>query len=591
MSLIFRDSPNPFYVVSPPYTRTSAGVRALHLLCHALNISGETAFMIVDPGSAARLAEYRSGPDLLTPYLDQATADDHFHRGKIPLVVYPEIVAGNPYQAPCVIRYVLNYPGLLGGDRTYHPDELRYGYSEKLAAAAGADGNVMFVPVCDTRIFRMPDIDRPRKGTCFYADRYVKDHGGVVGDLPQDSVQIVRQQAGEQTPEEIASIFQSSELFFLFENTSLAIEAVLCGCPAVFLPNPYLTDVISSAEVGHDGYAWGASPDEVVRAKNSVRKGADNYLRSCDAFWSRLGEFVADARRHAGGRTYDRPIRVPAKARVSLAEGHSVFPLLSVGTAGALAGSVASSVLGAAGNVLFGPYVRLPAGAYDLVIDARSRAEDGGTCPSASLSYDVSCKDVLLSSGVIDLTSDWQANTVPFQVRPDHETLLKDGGFEFRIWTDGRSSFDVSDIRVQAQTLPDRDLEMSAMVSVGSAGTREAGLISSGADSTGNVFHGPYMALLPGRYRVDVELAARGPWGRAVDVVVDVVAGDRELARADRSVAGTRGVLDLEFVVRDLPQLEDVLANVEVRLDKRTRGDLRISSVRCRRLQASPSPA
>jgi len=32
---------NPFYIVTPQYTRISAGTTVLHLLCHYLNVAGE----------------------------------------------------------------------------------------------------------------------------------------------------------------------------------------------------------------------------------------------------------------------------------------------------------------------------------------------------------------------------------------------------------------------------------------------------------------------------------------------------------------------------------------------------------------------
>ena len=36
----------PYYILSPPFTERSAGVKVLHMLCHALNVSGQRAYMI-----------------------------------------------------------------------------------------------------------------------------------------------------------------------------------------------------------------------------------------------------------------------------------------------------------------------------------------------------------------------------------------------------------------------------------------------------------------------------------------------------------------------------------------------------------------
>ncbi|VVB47687.1 protein of unknown function [Beijerinckiaceae bacterium RH AL1] len=40
---------NPFFIVSPPLARISAGVTVLHLLCHYLNRLGEAAYIVHYP--------------------------------------------------------------------------------------------------------------------------------------------------------------------------------------------------------------------------------------------------------------------------------------------------------------------------------------------------------------------------------------------------------------------------------------------------------------------------------------------------------------------------------------------------------------
>ncbi len=40
------------------------------------------------------------------------------------IVLYPEVVSGNPLKAAKVVRWTLNSPGLLGGDAHYADDEM-----------------------------------------------------------------------------------------------------------------------------------------------------------------------------------------------------------------------------------------------------------------------------------------------------------------------------------------------------------------------------------------------------------------------------------------------------------------------------------
>jgi hypothetical protein len=304
---IYPPARNPYYIVAPRYVRTSAGIRALHLLCHSLNSIGQTAYLFIHPYSDPESAVL---PDLLTPVVTQEIIDHHHAAGLTPIMVYPEVVSGNPFNAPCVVRYVLNFPGLLGGDKEYPASELCFGYSRVLAEAAKAPDNILFIPVTDTRIFNREDEAQERKGTCFSASKYQDVHNGKLFDVTKDSVEITRDKDGSQTPQEIAALFRRSELFYAYENTALATEAVLCGCPAVFLPNPYLTQVIAIEELGNDGMAWGDAPDEIARARASVGKGAENYMKLYDAYWAQLDRFVELTQAHVRGVPYPAPIHV-----------------------------------------------------------------------------------------------------------------------------------------------------------------------------------------------------------------------------------------------------------------------------------------
>lgn len=297
---------NPYYIVAPRYMPTSAGMRALHLLCHSLNQRGQISYLVLTSYSAASVC-----PDLLTPLLTPAIAHYHHEKGLIPIVVYWDAIAGNPLGADCVVRYVLNFPGLLGGTHSYDPAELLYGFSGVLAEAAGVPENVLFIPVVDPSVFHPGPGDQKRSGSCFYAAKHKIVHGATVSEEVRGGVEITLSYPA--TKPEIADLFRRSELFYCYENTALALEAMLCGCPAVFMPNPYLTQVIALRELGRDGLAWGTEPSEIARAKATVHLVRERYLRACDEYWNQLDRFiqVTQARvRSLGG--YRHPIRLPS---------------------------------------------------------------------------------------------------------------------------------------------------------------------------------------------------------------------------------------------------------------------------------------
>lgn len=293
-----------YYIVAPSYVRTSAGIKALHFLCHALNRIGERAYMVIEPYPSYFSPTH---PDLLTPLLTHDVISADFERGITPIVVYPETISGNALRAPCVVRYVMNFPGLLGGDIRFGSDELCFGYSSALAQAVGAPDNVLFIPASDIDLFT-PEPRVPRRGTCFFAGKYRDFHGGKLLPITADSVEITRDRPDSLTPAEIAELFRRSELLYCYENSALAIEAVLCECPVVFLPNRYLTRVIAEKELGLDGYAWGADQAEIARAKATVVQGRLNYLRSYRTFWEQLERFVAVTQIKAKSKPYERAI-------------------------------------------------------------------------------------------------------------------------------------------------------------------------------------------------------------------------------------------------------------------------------------------
>lgn len=297
---------HPYYIVTPQYTHRSAGIKALHILCNALNRAGERAYIITHPYSPPERATH---PNLLTPLLTNSVIRHDYETGLTPIVIYPESVSGNPYGAPFVVRYVMNFPGLLGGDPSYQEDEFVVAYSQELASAVPNTRVSLFIPTSDPTIFT-PEPRAPRSGSCFYAGKYREIHDGELFEVTRDSVEIHRQPPLAQAPEEIAALFRRSEVFYTYENTALAIEALMCECPVVFLPNPHLNKVIAARELGWDGTAWGMTADEVARAKGTVKQGRENYLRMFDGFAQELRAFISPTQEEAGRVKYLAPVRM-----------------------------------------------------------------------------------------------------------------------------------------------------------------------------------------------------------------------------------------------------------------------------------------
>lgn len=291
------DSRNPYYIHAPRYIRSSGGIRTLHHLCDRLNRMGAEAFLHISYSDD--LPDTRA--DLDCPLLTPALVEKHRGQGLRPIVVYPEVVDGNPLGADCVVRYLLNYAGVLGGPARFPSDDYIVAFSNDIAAAYGDADMTLHLPTIDTEVFRpLPVVER--SGTAFYAFKLRNVHRQEVSGLPPGAVEITRDRPDSPSPAEIAELFRRSELFYCFENSALVTEAVLCGCPAVLMPNAHFDRSIGVEELGWDGYAWGDAPEEIARARATVEGGRQNYFATVAAFDRQLEAFVAatQARAAAG---------------------------------------------------------------------------------------------------------------------------------------------------------------------------------------------------------------------------------------------------------------------------------------------------
>jgi hypothetical protein len=304
------DDSHPYYIVVPPYVRTSAGVSALHVLCHWLNMSGHNAFLYLIPKSEG----LGVNPRLQTPILDADIVAHHFKAGLTPVVVYPEVIPGNPFGATVRARWIGNYPGLLGGADIFDDDEICFAHSAHLARALPVSANLLCIPVVDSLTFR-PAAAVRREGTCFYASKFQTVHGQAVFGLPPNSREITR--SAPATRAELAALLQQSELFYCFEDSALINEAAMCGCPVVMMKNDFFTWPLGVEEVGWDGYAWGDDPAEIARAKATVVKAYDNYIRNIPRFFSQLHTFVLLTQTRARVTPYLRQVVLPGEDAVA----------------------------------------------------------------------------------------------------------------------------------------------------------------------------------------------------------------------------------------------------------------------------------
>ena len=259
-----RIASQPYYIVAPGYSHKSSGIRALHGLCSLLNQLGYEAY-VESPSTDGTL---------WTPQLTDTVRSAHFLAKKKPIVVYPEVVTGQPLGIGLPVRYVLNYPGLLGGDKSFAGNETIFCYAKTYYP----EGCELFIPLLDVERI---DAARTRykgkrSGIAFYFNRLL-GAGGVVDDFGDDAVEI-----SSRVPrgyDEMLDILCRVEILYCYESSAIALEALLCGCPVVFLPNPQMLAQFPQVMVdaGFGDIGWGRDSTELEKAQRLARRARQAY--------------------------------------------------------------------------------------------------------------------------------------------------------------------------------------------------------------------------------------------------------------------------------------------------------------------------
>lgn len=272
---LFPKTQRPYFICSPSYDHKSSGVRTLHILCHALNELGQKAYIVPD---SPQSGNYCTNPALNTPLIEGQ--NHNFYRQYLePIVVYPDIVRGNPLNAKHVVRYLLAPAGAYGGDSAFTDTDNIWGALPSIAK------KILRIPVSDPKIFRRKwdkygnDSDI-RHGSCFYSHKY-EMHGNKLVDMPVDCERVCG------TLDQVADILRQKEVCYLYEVSSILTEAGLCGCAVTLMRTEYFNQIDPSCMMGN--VQW--NDGEIVKESDDY---LPEYTQHMNNFEVQLQEFIRD---------------------------------------------------------------------------------------------------------------------------------------------------------------------------------------------------------------------------------------------------------------------------------------------------------
>lgn len=211
-----------FIIGAQSYKHNSAGVRVLYELAARLKKMGDPP----SPTQASPEATPRRGGyggtwtvSIIHPFcIPKPLADQS-------IVVYPESITGNPCGASRVVRYILNVPGKMGGDKEYAKEELLVAYCDELAKYA--DGQVLYVPVIEDFFCKDASIKRTRDAMWIGKGINTNQH-------PTNCEEITMEYPFSRIG--MARFLQTVGTFYTYDNfTHLIPEALRCGCRVVYL--------------------------------------------------------------------------------------------------------------------------------------------------------------------------------------------------------------------------------------------------------------------------------------------------------------------------------------------------------------------
>lgn len=211
------------YLIWVPPLSGSAGIRGLYKLAESLREHGQSVKLwswgdIRQPGF-----DYA---ERLTPQMQEND-----------VVVYPEIVTGNPLQIRNVVRWVLFFPGKLGGESCYHPSEKIFTWSEEYYPGVPK----LTVDIIDRKLFF--DAGLPRTQDCTFVHK--KDKWKEIPEL--DGLTEITMQWPE-TREELARLLQTTKTLYSWDGYSaLNDEAYCCGAEVKIITEEGFRDFSSNA--------------------------------------------------------------------------------------------------------------------------------------------------------------------------------------------------------------------------------------------------------------------------------------------------------------------------------------------------------
>jgi hypothetical protein len=261
-----------FLIYGIHFDSNSGGLIALHRLAHELCLLGQKVYI-----HASSKNNDWHGELLGDRQLDMSKT----------VVLYPEIVCGNPLNAAHVARWLLNGVGVLGGDaNSWGVRDLVFKYCDYFTAPRNIDGELRVLNA-EVDFWSEPGDLTNRSGECYT----VRKGGAKVRDKHSTDSYSIEHIMDKHS---LRNVFRSKEKFVSYDHaTFLSVQAAMAGCLSIVIP-----DGVNSAEIWRSkfpqhryGLAYGFDESEIEHAhstqhlvKEHIRKLEQDSIATIENF-------------------------------------------------------------------------------------------------------------------------------------------------------------------------------------------------------------------------------------------------------------------------------------------------------------------
>ncbi len=215
-------SKRDYIIWAPPFCKSN-GIRMLYRLYSCLEEKGYRVFIYSAP---PYVSEFH--------YIETLTPDMRENA----IVIYPETVKGNPLRVRNVVRWVLFYPGKLGGCSTYHSSETVFTWDSLFLKNVP----ILFIPWLDTHLFY--DAGLPKTQNCYFVHK-----GGQFRVVPETEGLIKIDLNFPKKRSELAHLLQTTDILYSYDSCSAILdEAIVCGAKVKIITEDGMYDYMPDLE-------------------------------------------------------------------------------------------------------------------------------------------------------------------------------------------------------------------------------------------------------------------------------------------------------------------------------------------------------